>query len=646
MSVILPTSEVEPVHAANFQKLKRSGMSAGPGERGASTIFFLLTALAMLVLLGLLVDLGRIRIAQYQLRRAAHAAARSVMADYESGIRSDYGLYLSAAERGQASEDWARYVMLNLAHANKRGWTLIDYRYESGEALLWRPISDPEVLRHQILEEMKYRAPVDIGVEFFERLRALGQMFKSYDKAKKNGESLKKIDSHLNEARTRNWNIKRLNREHKELRRSIEEKEKLLEKLRSRQKPDQEAINELKQEIARDKQRLKEVEEEIRTEARTVRRIRESIESEFAKIEGRQGDTEFDNRGEELPDDEVNLALKDAVSQAEAETRDLVQGYRLRVESRLNQECPRDALNRIPCSRGTELETACDLLGDFAGGVPELPGSGIKSGDTEEKNYLLRIKNNLPALPAGLQPDTGGKATPGQAVAQSRRLMGIVNSQDFLIRCRDELYINEFIVGKRNDSLRFTSLASSGMKEAEQETIICGSAPAALAEIWLIRFALDTPAYYVLVFKVAGPVYGPLAAAAAGAVQGLIDLTIMLNPDMAPCQGKVRIVEVMIPGASSRIPPQPTFDYRDHLRILALMHDTDQKLQRIKDVIEARRGLKLDQAATAVYGQAKASFRLWFWPLAGLKGPAKGPFGTEIREGRCYLTVDAAYTYN
>ncbi|MHB8158267.1 MAG: hypothetical protein ACYDEQ_12860, partial [Desulfocucumaceae bacterium] len=198
---------------------------------------------------------------------------------------------------------------------------------------------------------------------------------------------------------------------------------------------------------------------------------------------------------------------------------------------------------------------------------------------------------------------------------------------------------NEFILSERGRKLRFENLASSGFdkENSDSEYIICGSWMKALEQVWLVRFAVDVPAYYAFRFKEFGPVWGGIASLVVGAVQASVDTSKLLDNkeigifEVFPPAGKVQDIKV---------------NYKDTLRLVAYLNsDKDGKLTRIAGKIGEKTGVDLKESSTSIFGDVTVSVRLWFLPAVGVRNMESGPFGTVIKNGRCFITKGVEYGY-
>lgn len=166
-------------------------------DRGAITLYLLIVMLAMIFLLGSLFDMARVMAAKKALERAANASARSVLADYNTDLRS-YGLY-GLADKSKAGTRFSDYLDKNLA---KTGF--FDYKIESTsvdeKTLDDSSLGDQAILKQQILQEMKYRAPIELTTKLVAAFRPFGKMAGQYSKANEIGELQKKRQDAIDNA--------------------------------------------------------------------------------------------------------------------------------------------------------------------------------------------------------------------------------------------------------------------------------------------------------------------------------------------------------------------------------------------------------------------------------------------------------------
>lgn len=158
---------------------------------GQITIFSTVILLAVLMLAGLLVDISRISTGRTMVKRAADTAARSLLADYGSRLKDDYGIFaISASDTEDLHDRFEEYLACNLSipcdeEYYKGSTDLFGFRVERVGVTPIFNLSENHVTKQQILEYMKYRAPAELVDGFMERLTAVsdvGKMSAAYKK--------------------------------------------------------------------------------------------------------------------------------------------------------------------------------------------------------------------------------------------------------------------------------------------------------------------------------------------------------------------------------------------------------------------------------------------------------------------------------
>ncbi|MFZ5645876.1 MAG: pilus assembly protein TadG-related protein [Bacillota bacterium] len=614
-----------------------------PNEKGYITIYLLIILLALIFFLGLLIDLSRIRIAQNQVRRAANSAARSVLAEYDSPLKNGYGLFaMTSSLEQERRKDFDRYLCLNLKESQE--FSLLDYHIEESSLILIRPLSDTAVLQQQILEEMKYRAPLDITEELFNRINDIGGFFGVFSKAEKEKENLKKVDDGLDDIKQSNKKIKELSEQRKLLKGKIQQKEKNLNDLEKRyantgdnenKRALENEIYSLRQDIKKDRGMLDQYRGDIRKENSSVRNKRDEIEEVIARIDSSGS---LDNSGA----DPNQGQWGGAVAEAEKAFQESLSQYTGVIKEGLEINCPSGSIDAIANAVNEEsFDAACGGIAVSNGPEYESPlAKEAKSKSEEAKNTLNSLKSG-PCLETVNSFETGGESSlrASDVIETNKKILGFLNVEEQLIKCRDEIFINEFILGERGNKNRFDNLAANNFDtdNADSEYIICGSWIKALEQVWMVRFAMDVPAYFVLRFKTLGPVWGTVASLVVGAVQASVDTNNLLKNE------EIGIAEVYPPDERLQ---KIKINYRDMLRIVALINsDKEGKLIRTSEKISQKAGADLSRAPTAAFGDVTVSIRLWFLPAVGIQNIKNGPFGTFISKGRCYITKDVLYSY-
>lgn len=192
-------------------------------NEGAITVYICILISIMLVLTGVLVDGARARVAEAQVQNVTEAAANSVLANYNNILKEWFGLMAMSENNPAVIEEELMYylnrnLMTELGAEKKNlsdaSWDyakkffndenkyesvsfldMYDYRVEEVKALPLYNLAENEVLRAQIVDYMKYRAPEILAEEFLEKIN----VFKSYKKQAKVLSSKLELDKSMDE---------------------------------------------------------------------------------------------------------------------------------------------------------------------------------------------------------------------------------------------------------------------------------------------------------------------------------------------------------------------------------------------------------------------------------------------------------------
>ncbi|WNS41033.1 hypothetical protein [Paenibacillus sp. MMS20-IR301] len=151
------------------------GFKAGrlPGREEGSVSIFLIMILAFVFLFtSVLIDYARIAAVNVQQERLARAALRSVMSSYDIGLRDSYGLFAFGGDDGD--QLLSKVLNDNLYESGRSdAFNLLPVKMDSSLLEWSRPLGSYEIFRRQIIEEMKYKAPVDFALELAGKLKPL-----------------------------------------------------------------------------------------------------------------------------------------------------------------------------------------------------------------------------------------------------------------------------------------------------------------------------------------------------------------------------------------------------------------------------------------------------------------------------------------
>ncbi|WP_274649194.1 hypothetical protein [Paenibacillus humicola] len=179
---------------------KPSGIGAGKkwrrfiyGDDGAVSIYLVIAATGILLLMSVLVDFARVAAFRKQLELSAESGIRSSLSAYDESLYERYGLFGAGGTDRNAI--FSRVAQHNWEASNGR-FRLLDIQYGSSHVNSYEVLGTHAVFKRQVLEEMKYKAPIDFTLEVASRfapaasamkeasatVRLLGQIRGLYDK--------------------------------------------------------------------------------------------------------------------------------------------------------------------------------------------------------------------------------------------------------------------------------------------------------------------------------------------------------------------------------------------------------------------------------------------------------------------------------
>ncbi|MBU7007199.1 hypothetical protein Ga0451573_002139 [Peptococcaceae bacterium DYL19] len=627
-------------------------------ERGTITIYLVIVFTAILFFTGLFVDLARIKAAQNHLRRIADSSARSVMADYHPGLKSGYMLF--GANRSDFAADFKKYVTANLPDSTRRDFRLLDLRYEEGNIYLTRPVSRKEVLRQQILEAMKYRAPVDITRELIDKFRQIGEMARFFDVNNEKRKSYSKINEKLTGIHENNLKIKGYKNELRENKTELINVKREITRLRNSESGgDKVRLGELMQRKTRLEGKMTASRSAIAGEVDKTEIARNEIEQEIKKLEEFPDAEVYRNYGPAgggtavTGEDMVNRGLDTFLDRLSLDLQGIDTNVTQTREALKSEARTQEADDRVFEKMGIEAATKAYERISAAVKTPVSPETGGTAQHAEQlRDEIEQYESGTDEIEALFSPEVidgdvkrfadryGSRADSISGLF--RKIFGIINVGERLTELRDEIYINEYV-------LTYFSFLTSPPKgsppypyrNTEAEYICYGTgAPIALAvsELYFTRFALDSAAYFAFSKAPADLLARTVYSLIMGALEAAADTYKLLI-----AQESVPVASMFPDNPLERTPP---LSYKDHLRLFMLLHSAEEaKLGRIDELVRERSGIDTGALPTLADGYITVSVKMWFLPLAGFGNLKAGPFDTEIREGRCYITKEVEFGY-
>jgi len=149
--------------------------------RGSVTVFLCIVLAVLIPLTCILIDITRYSLAKKQAKTALKMCAESVLAAYDRQLKEQYGLFAIYPRDIEIMENEI-YELLS-ANLNTEsevdGFTdLYGFKVLNVDAIPFYNYSEPFVLQQQVAEFMKYRAPVQVVQEFYEKIKVMMGLIK------------------------------------------------------------------------------------------------------------------------------------------------------------------------------------------------------------------------------------------------------------------------------------------------------------------------------------------------------------------------------------------------------------------------------------------------------------------------------------
>lgn len=133
-------------------------------ENGAVSIYVIIVTLLLFFFNAVLIDFVRIMVAEYQVDQASKAAIRSTFSSFNKDVQNK-GLFVVNKGAESPAQIFEDVFEENLTVDESGYYKFVDTKMESTsfDPNENRTFSNTELVKHQILEEMKYKAPIEFG---------------------------------------------------------------------------------------------------------------------------------------------------------------------------------------------------------------------------------------------------------------------------------------------------------------------------------------------------------------------------------------------------------------------------------------------------------------------------------------------------
>jgi len=155
-----------------MKRRRFKGATLWNSRSGSVNVFLIGITAALFLCMAVLIDFARIAAFERLAETAVYSGVRSALSAYDGTLYERYGLFARGGT--DSGEIFVRVVSaaMNPEHAD-RGFRMLRTDMASGEVSPGDTLGLHPVLERQILEEMKYKAPIDFTLELAERFKAI-----------------------------------------------------------------------------------------------------------------------------------------------------------------------------------------------------------------------------------------------------------------------------------------------------------------------------------------------------------------------------------------------------------------------------------------------------------------------------------------
>lgn len=143
---------------------------------GSVSILLVFIVAAMFLFTSVLIDYARIAAAEWRIEALARAGIRSVMSAYEPALQERYQLFAYGATDPAIILDYVMQDQNQLRSTGVFPW--VPLLLDSHSTSVTRPLADYDEMERQILEDMKYKAPVQFVFELSGKLKPMSGALK------------------------------------------------------------------------------------------------------------------------------------------------------------------------------------------------------------------------------------------------------------------------------------------------------------------------------------------------------------------------------------------------------------------------------------------------------------------------------------
>jgi hypothetical protein len=601
------------------------------GEQGAVTIYVILIIVPIFIFQAVLIDFIRIKVASLEAEQATRAAVRSVLSAYDKKL-IDYGLFgLKANEEERKSI--ANHVLTKYGtdgtDSSTFQWIILQALEEQTRIVPTYSLGDHRFFKQQILEDMKYKAPI----EFTRNL---------YDKWKGKKNIVDQTDDEVKQAKDLDELLKQ---REKKLENAFVLVEQIMNSIQNETTTYESRLSDYYDDGKKDED-FKQIIANLQLQFHLLQQQQDSMYAWILEAE------QIEHRMLQQWDQQANPKLNDAyilgdqfyltykwgatapisalgafISQLSAyqndgfepaNTEDYTSLFQAWHTYRVNEENKRiaafESLEQKKKEQKKNIKNQMEQTKQTA--TSQVCSNASADQYTLLKSYYEQyLSLNHGINEQELDPSYALDQAPEQYQTNSFSILtGLTNVVESI---RDEAYINEYVMyyfnHRTTSNIRVKSpiqekLTSHRLQEQEAEYILYGLSSctanriAAYSEIYSIRFAIQFIESLMDARRSAvglgSPLLMVLIATAEAGVKAYRDMERILRGEDVPVMSKWG---------------QVTMNYADYLRLFLTVHSNEtNKLSRIQALIQLNTQADLLQRPSYIELKSTISMELWF----------------------------------
>ena len=137
--------------------------------RGSVSLFFIIITAVIFAFNAILIDYARILAAKQQTEYAIQTAARSTLANFDNTLVEKYGLF-GMKDSSLSTFETVLKKNLEASELDDDAFNFVNINVEDVSGDLSRDLANVDLFKHQVLEDMKYKAPIEIIEEVVEKI--------------------------------------------------------------------------------------------------------------------------------------------------------------------------------------------------------------------------------------------------------------------------------------------------------------------------------------------------------------------------------------------------------------------------------------------------------------------------------------------